>query len=171
MTSSSWGPTNPGETAVTTKMLRSFSIMYFSKNPNPSEWFTNSIYFFQSIWKSSCLLALHSSVHTACQESGHQEGCLGLAGHGLSRAWIPELLCWGESRVTPQVNRSLNCRCQGLISTSTSAVQASTPQSRRQLFKEIKVKVIVEQCKNMKLMMWTNSTWGVPNNSTQESEK
>lgn len=125
---------------------------------------------------SACLWALHSSVHTACQESGPWEGRLGPAVHGLPRAWIPELLCWGERGVTPQVNRSLNCRCQGLVSISSSAVQASTPQNGRQLFKEIKAKVIVAQCKtfdsnHMKSKMWTNITWGVPNNSTQDSEK
>lgn len=60
MTSSSWAPTKPGETVLIIEMLRNLSIMYFSKNPSPSGWFTNSIHFFQSV----CLCELSTAVCT-----------------------------------------------------------------------------------------------------------
>lgn len=81
--------------------------------------------------------SLSASVSSA-QQCAHSPG--GLAGPcsaWLDRAWTSEDLLRRDKSESP-ANRSLSCRCQGLISSSSSAVQASTPQNRTQLFKEIK---------------------------------
>lgn len=112
-------------------MLRNLSIMCFSKNPNPSEWFTNSIHFFQSV----CLCELSTAVCTACQESDPRRALWALQYMDCPEPASQSCSARRE-KSDPQVSRSLNCRCQGLISIS-SAVPASTPQNRRQLFKGI----------------------------------
>lgn len=68
-------------------------------------------------------------------------------------------------------------RQTGAWTAGAKAWSPSAPlQSKHQLHKTgenclKKLKAIVAQCKNTKLIMWTNSTWGVSNNSTQDSEK
>lgn len=141
-------------------------------------------YFFHwfSFIRSIFLLALHSSPHVACPDSGPKDGSFKAPAVRRLPQSLGSQIWSAEQRSDPPGNQEpeLQVSRPGLHQAypSSSVIQASSNYTKWEttVERDIKTKAIVVQCKTFKneytkVKMRTKSTWGVSNNLTQDSQK